>query len=160
MSEEQNKRNFYKTDYDAVIEALEKYDWGKLLNSSFQNDYSRFFGILDDIMENYTPFKTPKKKRKNLYMTKESMKLRDKKIHLWNKFLSTRSNYDRNNYIRCKNRFRSLSRKLRREFELNISTDMKEKPKLFWSYANSRLKTKKQISFFNQVRWIDGNTCI
>ena len=143
--EDINKRNFYKTDFDAVIEALGKYDWEILLNSNFQNDYIRFFIILDEIMEKYTPYKTPRRKIKNLYMTRESRKLRNKKIRLWKKFLFTRASYDRNNYVRCKNKFRSLSRKLRRDFEMNISTEMKEKPKLFWNYAKSRLKTREQI---------------
>ena len=79
-------------------------------------------------------------------MSREARKLKNKKLKLWRKFLATRSSYHRNNYTRCKNSFRALSRKLRRDFEIDISKDMKEKPKVFWSYAKSRLKTKEKIS--------------
>lgn len=143
---EPDKRNFYKTDYTAVVEELEGYDWVSILNSNFQEDYSCFFDKLEEIMEKHTPLKTPKRKKKNLYMTNESRKKKNKKMRLWRKYMATRSTYDRNNYTRCKNSLRALSRKLRRDFELDIAQDMKEKPKVFWSYAKSRLKTKEQIS--------------
>ena len=39
-----------------------------------------------------------------------------------------------------------MTRKLRRDFEIDISKDLKDKPKVFWSYAKSRLKTREQIS--------------
>ena len=139
-------RNIYKADYEAIIDELNRYDWSTLLKSSFVEDYKCFFGILEEIMTNFTPVKTPAKKKKNLYMTQEARKLKNKKLKLWKKFLSTRSSYHRNNYTRCKNSFRALSRKLRRDFEIDISKDMKDKPKVFWSYAKSRLKTKEKIS--------------
>ena len=129
-----------------MVKELVGYDWVSLLNSNFQEDYSCFFDKLEEIMEKHTPLKTPKRKKKNLYMTNESRKHKNKKIRLWRKYMATRSTYDRNNYTRCKNSLRALSRKLRRDFELDISQDMKEKPKVFWSYAKSRLKTKEQIS--------------
>ena len=69
--------------------------------------------------------------------------------------MSSRSTFDCNNYVRCKNKFRALSRKLRRDFEINISQNLREKPKVFWSYAKSRLKTKEQISSLTKP---DGST--
>lgn len=155
IKEEPDKRNFYKTDYTAIVKDLRKYEWVSLLNSNFQDDYKCFFDKLEEIMVNHTPLKSPTRKKKNLYMTRESSKMKNKKIRLWKRYMSTRSSYDRNNYVRCKNTFRALTRKLRRDFELAISKGMKEKPKLFWSYAKSRLKTKEQISSLTKP---DGST--
>ena len=146
VKEEPAERNFYKADFAAVIKELEKYNWTAVLNSSFAEDYKRFFDILEEIMVRYTPLRTPKKKKKNLYMTREAQRVKNKKIRLWKKFLATRSTYDRNNFTRCKNSFRALTRKLRRDFEIDISKVVKEKPKLLWSYAKSRIKNKDQIS--------------
>ena len=103
-----DERNVFKADYAAIIEELQRYDWVKLLNSSFVEDYKRFFDILEVIMMKYTPLRTPAKKKKNLYMTREARRLKNKKIKLWRKFLATRSSYHRNNYTRCKNSFRAL----------------------------------------------------
>ena len=146
VKDEPAERNIFKTDYAAVIRELEKYNWVRILNSSFVEDYKRFFDILEEIMVRHTPLRTPKRKKKNLYMTREARRLKNKKIRLWKKFLATKSTYDRNNFTRCKNSFRALTRKLRRDFEIDISKVMKEKPKLLWSYAKSRLKNKDQIS--------------
>ena len=145
-TEEPTERNFYKTDFVAVIKDLEKYNWASVLNSTFVEDYKRFFDILEDSMVRHTPLRTSKKKKKNLYMTREASRLRNKKIRLWKKFLASRSTYDRNSFTRCKNSFRALTRKLRRDFEIDISKVVKEKPRLLWSYAKSRLKNKEQIS--------------
>ena len=145
-TEDPKKRNFFKTDYAAVAEELRKYDWVSMLTGNFDDDYKLFFDILEQVMMKYTPLKTPRRKKKNLYMTRESRIMKNKKLRLWRKFLLTRSTYDHNNYIRCKNSFRALSRKLRRDFELEITKDMKEKPKHFWNYATSRLKTREKIS--------------
>ena len=144
--EEPKERNIYKFDQDAVLVELGKYDWENLLNSNFQDDYQTFFEILGKIMMKHTPIKTPKRKKKNLYMTKESVRLKNKKLRLWRRYTKTKGTFDRKNYDRCKNNFRALTRKLRRDFEIGISEGLKEKPKTFWCYAKSRLKTREQIA--------------
>ena len=56
-----------------------------------------------------------------------------------------RTNHDKANYNRCKNDLRSLTRKLRRDFELNLARNVKTKSELFWKYTNSRLKNRQRI---------------
>ena len=97
-------------------------------------------------MRKHTPVKTPRKKKKNLYMTRDSVRLKNKKLRLWRKYTKTRGLFDRNNYDQCKNKLRNLTRKLRSDYERKISEGSKEKPKMFWSYAKSRLKTSEQIA--------------
>ena len=143
---ETKKRNVFKTDYATVIEKLSHYDWDALLNSNFTDDYATFFGILEQLLEDYTPLRPPRKAKKNLYMTREASRFKNKKNKLWRKFKSTNSAFDKTNYNRCKNSFRSLTRRLRREFEINLSAMCKKKPKMFWNYAKSRLKTRDSIS--------------
>ena len=80
VKEEPAERNFYKADFAAVIKELEKYNWTAVLNSSFAEDYKRFFDILEEVKVRHTPFKTSKKKKKNLYMAQEARRLKNKKI--------------------------------------------------------------------------------
>ena len=61
------------------------------------------------------------------------------------RYITTRTKFDRENYIRCKNGLRTLTRTLRSNFEQNLAFNVKSKPKLFWKYAKSRLKTKQSI---------------
>ena len=46
------------------------------------------------------------------------------------------------NFTSTKNHLRSLTRSLRYNFEASIAANCKTKPKQFWSYSNSKLKTK------------------
>ena len=145
VKEEPAERNFYKTDFAAVIKELEKYNWTAVLNSSFAEDYKRFFDILEEIMVRYTPLRTPKKKKKNLYMTREAQIGKNKKIRLWKKFLATRSTYDWNNFTRCKNSFRALTRKLRRDFEIDTRRLSKRSGSYCGATLNPGLKTKTKF---------------
>ena len=86
------------------------------------------------------------------------MKLKNKKLRLWKKNKATRSTFDRKNYNQCKNELRSLSRKLRRDFEIYLSKGMKKKPKLFWSYAKSRLKNREQIASLTKSDGVTAKT--
>ena len=78
-------------------------------------------------------------------MTGEAIRLKNKKAKLWKRYLSTRSRFDRVKYTKCKNKLRSLTRTLRSNFEGLLSKNIKEKPKSFWKYAKSRLKTRGSI---------------
>ena len=78
-------------------------------------------------------------------MTAEAIRLKNAKSRLWKRYVTTKTKLDRDKYIRCKNNLRSLTRKLRRDFEQNVASMMKSKPKAFWKYAKSRLKTKPTI---------------
>ena len=130
---EAEKRNIFKANYAVMIEKLSQYDWDALLNSSFIKDYETFFGILEQLLEDNTPMKISKRARKNLYMTREADRLKNKKLRLWRKYKSTKSAFDKAKYSHCKNSFRSLTRKLRNEFEKKLSKMCKEKPKMFWN---------------------------
>ena len=49
------------------------------------------------------------------------------------------------NFTSTKNHLRSLTRSLRYNFEASITENCNTKPKQFWTYSNSRLKTKAKI---------------
>ena len=71
--------------------------------------------------------------------------MKDLKKKLWQKYKRTRSSYDHSRYTKTKNSLRTLTRNLRIEFERSIAADAKTAPKKFWSYVNSRTKTRKKI---------------
>ena len=85
-----------------------------------------FFEKLHTAMEMNTPIKANSTSKKNIYMTNRAMRLKSKKRRLWIRYLARRlwigylaskSRCDRNNYIKCKNDLRKLTRKLRRDYE-------------------------------------------
>ena len=81
----------------------------------------------------------------------------DAKGRLWKRYITTRTKFDRENYLRCKNGLRALTRTLTSNFEHNLAFNVKSKPKLFWKYAKSRLKTKQSIPSLTKA---DGSRAI
>ena len=52
-------------------------------------------------------------KKKNMYMSNDALRQKDRKDRLWKKYKSSRAYYDRERYLKAKNALRSLTRKLR-----------------------------------------------
>ena len=139
------KHNVFKTNYGNLKRLLSDQDWRRIFNGNFQNDYIKFTNILTQGLEQNSPLTTSPKKKKNLYMTSEAIRQKNKKARLWKKYIYTKSHVDREKYIRCKNKLRLTTRIARSDFEKNLALSVKLNPKSFWKYAKSRLKTRASI---------------
>ena len=115
------KHNVFKTNYEEVKKLLSEQDWLTILNGNFQSDYNKFMDILLNAVDQNSPLTTPPKKKKNLYMTSEAIRLKNTKARLWKKYVSTRNNFDREKYVKCKNKLRQTTRILRSEFEMTLA---------------------------------------
>ena len=149
--------NIFKTNYVAVRNELQQHNWYNLLNSNFEDDYETFFHLLNSLLGKHSPMNTQPKKKKNIYMNNEAVRLKNAKGRLGKRYITTRTKFDRENYIRCKNGLRALTRTLRSNFEQNLAFNVKSKPKLFWKYAKSRMKTKQSIPSLTKA---DGSRAI
>ena len=72
-----------------------------------------------------------------MYINKEAMKLRKKKLVFWRQFCTTLDPIDDARFTRTRNRLRSLTRKLRYDYESLLANGIKDNPKVFWHYVNS-----------------------
>ena len=147
--------NFNKGDYELLRLTLGEVDWSMMHDSDVPQAYSLFKNTLQEAIDKCIP-KTGPKPRKNLYVTKEVMKLKRRKKSLWNKYIRSSDPLDYAQYCTCRNKLRKLTRKLRTEFEQRISRELKTNPKVFWKYTNSRLKTKSGIEDLKDGR---GHLC-
>ena len=141
--------NIFKTNYEAIRVELDKYNWKEVLISNFVNDYENFFDILNSLLKKYSPLTVPPKKKNNLYMSSEAIRLKNAKLRAWKRYVSTKTRRDREAYVQCKNRLRNLTRFLRHNFEQSIALNIKNKPKVFWKYAKSKLKSRQSNTKFN-----------
>ena len=91
-------------------------------------------------------------------MTSKAIRLKYRKARLWKRYLSMKSQYDRGMYIRANNELRHMTRILRSDFEQNIVRNVIQKPKLFWRYAKSRLKTRQNIPTLEKSDSIQFNS--
>ena len=85
------------------------------------------------------PLQTPPQKKRNIYMSKEALRLKNTKLRLWKRYLSTRTRYDSEFLQRVYFFLRILTRNLR------LASYAKTNPKVFWKYAESKLKTRQTI---------------
>ena len=123
--------NIYKSNYEAIESDIAGHNWEELLNSNFEDDYNLFLDTLNTSLENNSPLKANGLKKKNIYMSSEAMRLKNKKRRLWKRYVESKCNYDKQTYIRCKNDLRTMTRNIRRQFEKKLAKTIKTQPKDF-----------------------------
>ena len=116
-----------------------------MLRGKFLDTYSCFETTLMDSMMGCVPEKCKRKKKKNIYLTNEAIRMKDRKNKIWRRYKKSGLNYDLTRYRHLKNQLRALTRRLRYNFESDIARDAKYSPKKFWSYVKSRTKTRSRI---------------
>ena len=106
-------------------------------------------------MEGCVPDKS-KRKEKIIYLTPEAIRKKNLKNKLWRsmacyivghgrRYTRTRGNYDRTRFNSVKNELRSLTRKLKLEFERSLAQNIKTPPKSFWAYVKTKTNTRSKI---------------
>ena len=93
-------------------------------------------------------------------MTNEAIRLKNAKGRLWKRYITTRTKFDRENYIRCNNGLRALTRTLRRNFEQKIALKTKQSIPSLTKADGSRAITPKDKAdtlnnFFTNVFTIE-----
>ena len=108
-------------------------------------------------MEGNVPKRIQRNKKHNIYINNEAIRLKNKKKKLWKKYVASKSAKDHENYVKCKNNLRSLTRSLRKNFEKTLACKIKKSPKPFWSYVQSKLKTKVKIPTLTKLDGTKSN---
>lgn len=72
----------------------------------------------------------------------------------WQRYMETRTEEKFKEYTRIRNQLKWEIRKSKRELERKIAEDIKEQPKKFWKYVNSKRKVKTGIS---DLKGLDGD---
>ena len=137
---EENILNYYRADYKTIKSRLGSIDWEAMLNGTIKADYPKFVEQLHLATVGCIPNRISSRKKKNMYMTTEALCQQNRK-HL----IHTKSAYDHSAFLRCKNSLRNLTKNFRAEYESDIVKKIKGKPKIFWRYVNSKLKTRERI---------------
>ena len=81
--------NVLKTNYEKVREEMQQYDWYEVLNNNFVSDYEYFFNILHSALTKHSRMSTLPKRRINIYLTNEAIRLKNAKNHAWKRYLKT-----------------------------------------------------------------------
>ena len=137
--------NFHKADFHQLNANVETVDWESLRHHDIGTGYDIFKNTLSRAVRECIPPSRSPHSRKNIYMNSKALKLKNLKLQLWRRYLCSREPLDYVRFTRCRNKLRGLTRKLRRQFERQLVSDLKANPRAFWRYTNTRLKTRSGI---------------
>ena len=139
----------HKANYDQVRNSLER-DWQDVLYQN-GNDVNQLWEAFEQevtrVQNQIIPNKevNPSKKKWSFPLDQKTVELVKKKHRTWQRFIETREQAKLQEYRKIRNQVRKATRRGRKEFELNIAKDVKNNPKRFWSYVNSKTKTRSDI---------------
>ena len=150
LSKSENfKYNIGAANIDLMKQALCDVDRESILDTLNTND--AWMTIFQDLVDEHVPTYKLREK-KSLYSNSEVFSLKKHKNKLWKRYFSTRNPVDLSNFKLVSNQLRSLTRNLKKNYE---SQNIKSKPKAFWQYVNSRVKTRPGIT---ELLRSDGST--
>ena len=72
--------NIIKANYKGIREELKHRTWNEMLSSIFEQDYEVFVDALVSALKSHTPLQTPPQKKRNIYMSKEALRLKKHQI--------------------------------------------------------------------------------
>lgn len=145
----ESRRNYNKTNYNQIRNELDKLDWDSLFSNSLhdvQQLWDIFLQKFNDIFNKATPVTLRKAKHIKHFELEESIRNKIKKKNaLWKKYIRSRKEDIRREYVKLRNQVRQETRKAKLLHEENIAKCIKTNPKKFWSYVNLKLKTRANI---------------
>ena len=134
--------NFHKADFHQLNAKIEAVDWKDLNHHNIETGYEMFKKHLSKAVKECIPTSRSSRSRKNIYMNSKALKLKNLKLQLWHRYLCSHEPLDLVRFTRCRNKLRGFTRKLRKQFERRLVSDIKANPRAFWRYTNTRLKTR------------------
>ena len=143
-----DKPRYHIGDYESINNEVRRHNWkDEFENKSTSEAMNQLTRCLKDACDKHIPVRRTKRRRKKqLWMTKEALSKQRKKKEMWRRYLRTSDPLD---YIRAtkeKLELRQLTRKLCTDFEKDLAYNIKTEPKAFWRYVNSKLKSRQTIN--------------
>ena len=87
---EEHILNYYREDYKTSKSRLGSIDWEAMLNGTIKDDYQNFVEQLHLAAVGCIPNRISPRKNKNLYMTTDALRLKNRKHLLWERYIHTK----------------------------------------------------------------------
>lgn len=147
---QQVRKNYNKGNYSKITEELENTDWHALLEEDNINDnWSNLKNKLLELESKYISNIISKKHKNspnNFPVDEQTRELIKKKHKLAKKVVQLNSAEVRKEYNKVRNKVKTYTKNLKKQFENNLAKKAKDNPKLIWNYINSKSKTKAGIA--------------
>ena len=140
-----SRYNFNKTNFPGLKEYLSK-DWTDLDSLSTNDGWELFENAMHEGFKKFVPIaKSKNVKNKPYWLTRKCLKLIRKKYRFFKRWKETNLTYDKDVYYEARDRSDKNVKMSIRNHEKNLTKNLKENPKKFWKYVNSKLKRNTGI---------------
>ena len=135
-----------KGDYAGMIEKLKEVEWEEIfVGKQVEDCWILLKNRLLDLQDEFIPMVTVRQNQKPQWINKTvAMAIKSKK-RCWNKYLFCRSEENFEKYQAQRNKLKTEIRKAKRELEVKIASEVKEKPKAFWNYVGNKTRAANQL---------------
>lgn len=135
-----NKRNFYKANYEQIKTFLNEHDWPQLFSDC--NDVDRmlkvFYDVLNTAIDSFVPSCKSATNRYPPWFNKTIIKSLKEKNKLRLRFKKYRNPLDELELKLVTKRCQNLAKTLYNTYMEKLEQEMKENPKLFWSHVKAK----------------------
>ena len=141
------KYNYSKGNYTKINTDLEKLNWEEeFRHDSVENAWMKFAEKVFKIIKDNIPVCNFRQSKCHMpWMKADVLKAVKKKRTLWKKYKYCKSTLNKDRYEEAK---RLSSRKVRGaklKYEKEVAENVKENPKIFWKFVNSKITVKETI---------------
>ena len=119
--------------------------------------WNKFKTILFDGIERFIPIVSNNWKKKSSWnrpLSKDIIKIIKRKHRLWTRYQETRDPKYENEYKKCRNLVRKVTRNAKIKEQADVANACKTNPKKFWNYVQSKTVKKKGVG---DLKVIDDN---
>ena len=118
--------NFHRANFSQLSSMIGDIDWQCLTLLDLEAAYTYFKESLAKVVADCIPTVRGPQSKKNIYMNSHALRLKRRKNQLWHRYLQSQEPLDLARFRTCRNRLRSLTGKLRQEFDSRLVADLKE----------------------------------
>ena len=136
--------DYSKADYQKFVNKMD-INWIDQLNvEGIDQMWINFVSKFNQAEEECVPRKIVKIGKKRFtyhHLDRKTLAKRKKKYRLWKRYLISKNKKIYEEYCRCRNQYRRLTRKAIKSHEKEIAKNTKCNNKVFWRYINSKIKS-------------------
>jgi hypothetical protein len=139
--------NYAKADYNSMRQALNDIRWEYEMSSLSTNEsWILFREHLDKVINKFVPVFRGNRVTKKKWLEVGALSSVRKKHKLYRRWLQTQAGEDYLAYAQARNQATRACRVAKRKLETTVAAQAKNNPKSFWSYVQSKTKTKSGVA--------------
>ena len=147
--------DWYRADFGSISRAIEDTDWHFIFSSRTLNEsYSLFEQILHNLIQHHVPVKHSRLIKSKKWNKNTPSRMKRLKSRSWADYKIIRRRHGRHSpeayarwhsFVKCNNDIKSFKLSARLDYERNLLSTIKTKPKIFHSYLRNQKSNRPNV---------------